>query len=67
MPSTLRSVRTARDRVERARLAYEESILEASEAGHSYSEIGEELGLSKQRIGELVARARRNRPHGETA
>lgn len=57
MATTLRQVRTARDRIARAERAYEDAILEATEE-HSYAEIGEALGLSKQRIGELVAKAR---------
>ena len=48
----------ARDHVRFARDDLAAAALAASEAGHSYAAIGTAIGLSKQRVGELIDRAR---------
>jgi DNA-directed RNA polymerase specialized sigma24 family protein len=48
----------ARDNVRFCRDDLAAAVLEASEAGHSYATIGDVIGLSKQRVGELIDRAR---------
>lgn len=59
----LRRVRTLEDRLVSAWHALEDEIVVASDAGVSYSQIGQALGLSKQRVGDL-AKAGRTRTAG---
>jgi DNA-directed RNA polymerase specialized sigma24 family protein len=50
--AALEDLRSARDDLAAA-------LLDASEAGHTYARIGDAVGMSKQRVRELIDRAAR--------
>jgi DNA-binding transcriptional regulator LsrR (DeoR family) len=65
--SVLRAYRKALEalqRLDRARRDFRSTLLDAHEAGASKAELGRALGLSRQRVDEVLARARHERAVG---
>ena len=54
----------ALQRLDRARRTFRSTLLAAQEAGASKSELGRTLGVSRQRMDEVLARARHERAAG---
>lgn len=54
----------ALQRLDRARRDFRSALLDAHEAGASKAELGRALGLSRQRVDEVLARARHERAVG---
>jgi DNA-directed RNA polymerase sigma subunit (sigma70/sigma32) len=55
---------TALQRLDRARVKFRSTLLDAQEAGATKSELGRALGISRQRVDEVLARARHERAAG---
>jgi hypothetical protein len=65
--SVLRAYKKALDalqRLDRARRTFRSTLLDAHEAGASKAELGRALGVSRQRVDEVLARARHERATG---
>jgi DNA-binding transcriptional regulator LsrR (DeoR family) len=65
--SVLRAYKKALDalqRLDRARRMFRGTLLDAHEAGASKAELGRALGVSRQRVDEVLARARHERATG---
>jgi DNA-directed RNA polymerase sigma subunit (sigma70/sigma32) len=65
--SVLRAYKKALDalqRLDRARRAFRSALLDAHEAGATKAELGRALGVSRQRVDEILARARHERAAG---
>jgi hypothetical protein len=54
----------ALQRLDRARRNFRSTLLDAHEAGASKAELGRALGVSRQRVDEVLARARHERAAG---
>lgn len=54
----------ALQRLDRARQRFRSTLLDAHEAGASKAELGRGLGVSRQRVDEVLARARHERATG---
>jgi DNA-directed RNA polymerase specialized sigma24 family protein len=54
----------ALQRLDQARRKFRSTLLDAHEAGASKAELGRALGVSRQRVDELLARARHERAAG---
>jgi DNA-directed RNA polymerase specialized sigma24 family protein len=54
----------ALQRLDRARRAFRSALLTAHEAGASKAELARALGVSRQRVDEVLGRARRERATG---
>jgi hypothetical protein len=61
IPKPLASVKRAALARDRAEAAFARSILDASTAGFSYREIARHAGVSKERVGQIILAARRER------
>ena len=65
--SVLRAHKKALDtlhRLDRARREFRSTLLDAYEAGASKAELGRALGVSRQRVDEVLSRARHERASG---
>jgi DNA-directed RNA polymerase specialized sigma24 family protein len=65
--SVLRAYQKALDalqRLDRARRTFRSVLLDAHEAGASKAELGRALGVSRQRVDEVLTRARHERATG---
>ena len=65
--SVLRAYRKALDtlqRLDRDRRDFRSTLLDAHEAGASKTELGRALGVSRQRVDEILTRARHERAAG---
>jgi DNA-directed RNA polymerase specialized sigma24 family protein len=65
--TVLRAYKKAIDalqRLDRARRTFRSTLLDAHEAGASKAELGRALGVSRQRVDELLTRARHERAAG---
>ena len=65
--AVLREYRKALDalqRLDRARRTFRSALLAAHEAGASKTELGRALGVSRQRVDEVLTRARHERAAG---
>ena len=54
----------ALQRLDQARRKFRSTLLDAHEAGASKAELGRALGISRQRVDEVLARARHERATG---
>ncbi|MET0938072.1 MAG: hypothetical protein ABWY51_02460 [Gaiellaceae bacterium] len=57
-------LRAAGAQLDRARRTFRSALLDAHEAGASKTELARELGVSRQRVDEVLARARHERAVG---